>query len=532
MRCPWDLQGRRASFDSELVPPITKFGSLETGIPTSNDWPKVIHHEPECVPSWIYYFHKKHMAAELYPLIRAMQGALKRLQWDEYGKCHLPCVLVDIICDKGLFSDDASDFPLREELGVPNKGILYGAELAVLFAFSVVQIEAAAKLPAFQIECCMHVAGRITEFCVTLWTQRQYILTPRSNSPPGRIEGAKTVRSLLMTVIPMLVEVRATMDICTVRSTYAAHVLLLCWIHDNRPSRADYGILSCLEAILSPPDPKMKYETFTLQAVGSVSEQYAFDVATRFSSLLWDEHYPIGHIGSLTFVCGAIMGANTHVFSKVILPPSIGIVSGLVSCCQRYMCTASPTLVRSFVSQFIVDLAEILKANNIGDKKEFPAIMNFVAILSYSLLVSVQGNNRKLYDSNMTLMGIQMQMAGIMVLQNTEAGIKLYRNSARIWHDTLEDLRTVKPKGVTHATLQRDGILLWTRYGSMIGLKEGVDVQTLSGSSIPSDKPWFRIQKRCFYKRCVCAACCPPHHMRVCKGCWRVLYCSEKCQAL
>ena len=105
--------------------------------------------------------------------------------------------------------------------------------------------------------------------------------------------------------------------------------------------------------------------------------------------------------------------------------------------------------------------------------------------------------------------------------------------NVRVWHDTLKSLRSLTTRTVAQSQLKVGAIKAWIEHGSNLELKEGVDVVTMQVPSVPSDvKPYWRIPKRCFWEACGCAGHVPAHRLRVCKGCWRVLYCSNKCQLM
>lgn len=115
-----------------------------------------------------------------------------------------------------------------------------------------------------------------------------------------------------------------------------------------------------------------------------------------------------------------------------------------------------------------------------------------------------------------------------------QAYLPIARASARIWHDSLRELRLVDTPLVDS---QRKAIKAWKEFGEAMGLHQGVNVTTLKKPSIPSDnRRYWKIPKQCYYGPCVCSLPLPsgrPYHsLRVCKGCYRVLYCNERCQSL
>ena len=109
---------------------------------------------------------------------------------------------------------------------------------------------------------------------------------------------------------------------------------------------------------------------------------------------------------------------------------------------------------------------------------------------------------------------------------------QLHNCIARVWHDTLRSLRAIKTKSSSKAAIRDKAIIDWRKLGKECNLKEGKNVTTLQVVSTPSTLPYRKIPRRCFWAACGCSTHDAPHHLRVCKGCWRVLYCSAKCQSL
>lgn len=107
----------------------------------------------------------------------------------------------------------------------------------------------------------------------------------------------------------------------------------------------------------------------------------------------------------------------------------------------------------------------------------------------------------------------------------------LSRTTTAIWHDTMRKVKTIPAKDEQHRALLEDTVRIWQAYGFAFGLEEGAKVTTTKAPSTPSKDPkYWKIPKRCFSNACWCSQARAPHQLRVCKGCYRVLYCSPKCQ--
>ena len=98
------------------------------------------------------------------------------------------------------------------------------------------------------------------------------------------------------------------------------------------------------------------------------------------------------------------------------------------------------------------------------------------------------------------------------------------------WYDTLKSIAAKPTRNAQHERQKTRALKVWREAGSFLGFKEGICATTLREVSEPSDEEkYWKIPKRCFWKACPCSSQAP-HPVSVCKGCWRVLYCSPKCQ--
>ena len=108
-----------------------------------------------------------------------------------------------------------------------------------------------------------------------------------------------------------------------------------------------------------------------------------------------------------------------------------------------------------------------------------------------------------------------------------------WQTSTRSWHHTLFLLVSIHTESIEHAQVKASVTAQWRKYGAFFGLRDNENIITLMRPSTPSDEPvYWKIKKHCYYMACPCNITSPPHHVRVCKGCWRVLYCNSTCQRM
>lgn len=104
------------------------------------------------------------------------------------------------------------------------------------------------------------------------------------------------------------------------------------------------------------------------------------------------------------------------------------------------------------------------------------------------------------------------------------------RTTQRIWLSTFQELRAITVTSDAQKVLKMKAVEIWRYYGSLLDLKEGMPT---TPSALSDERCYWKIPKRCFSESCPCSAVTRArlhHRMRVCKGCWRVLYCSSQCQ--
>ncbi len=88
----------------------------------------------------------------------------------------------------------------------------------------------------------------------------------------------------------------------------------------------------------------------------------------------------------------------------------------------------------------------------------------------------------------------------------------------KLWAPTLKRLRASRPKAKER---RKEAIAMWEEFGKVLDFREA--------SFNARDLPPGHI-RGCQWSECWCHDKKPSHSMNVCKGCWRVLYCSTKCQ--
>lgn len=102
-----------------------------------------------------------------------------------------------------------------------------------------------------------------------------------------------------------------------------------------------------------------------------------------------------------------------------------------------------------------------------------------------------------------------------------ELANKITDAARRVWLPVLRQLRTLKlPPG-------SPWLDDWLKFGQEMNFKERYEPKLYERFiNAPQDVP----RKHCQWKDCLCCDKRPKHPMRICTGCYRVFYCSARCQ--
>lgn len=104
-----------------------------------------------------------------------------------------------------------------------------------------------------------------------------------------------------------------------------------------------------------------------------------------------------------------------------------------------------------------------------------------------------------------------------------------------VWFPTLHVLREMGKSrtGGAARVLWEDAVQIWTELGRAVNLdeKNPEDRNPVFAGILGRDgTPIAWQHKTCSWAQCLCNVGPAAHPMRVCKRCWRALYCSKTCQ--
>ena len=121
------------------------------------------------------------------------------------------------------------------------------------------------------------------------------------------------------------------------------------------------------------------------------------------------------------------------------------------------------------------------------------------------------------------LMALRAEAIRYNRVQDTRMFQKLHKSASTHVSTALTAINAVS--SIDPAVKERKRILIsvWKSYTAALGIRNPMSVEAVEPSSLC---PW----EVCAWKACICHDKKAGHRLRVCKGCWQVYYCDNKCQ--
>lgn len=109
---------------------------------------------------------------------------------------------------------------------------------------------------------------------------------------------------------------------------------------------------------------------------------------------------------------------------------------------------------------------------------------------------------------------------------------KIVRAARVVWLPTLQEIRALpRSRDYRERALCKNVENVWQTFGNRLGLEEPTEERRRSEEVRPQLPRIWPSRQGCRWRDCLCSEDAhPPHRMRVCKGCWKVFYCSTNCQ--
>ncbi|KAH8101310.1 hypothetical protein BXZ70DRAFT_935594 [Cristinia sonorae] len=522
------------------APPTTRFaqrrrtGHIDLA---SIDWKQVVAHESHNVANWLSFLSSNTPSRRVaYTLIITLVEDLLFLKntasWPVYMRTGLPCVVLDIICSGNVFLHSGESFDQTKA---------YMETTFSLLGRCIMNLLDSGHDP-LAMECGREVLVRAEEFYQVVWDNRNRISTIPPESQDMNYNNTSNFRS----IAPLSGCVISMVTLYTLHhqrppplSMCAGKFLLYCWTYSPKFGTCSFA-LEHLYIIFSSDDANVS--AFTADMLLS-HRRFGEHLAVRLSDILRSQ---------------AVLNlAAYRVFSlmKTLLSSRLGIapladiiarnadhelVTSLLLGCQRQLCSSDGSISRHIVVLTSQILALLLSAGGESHAVkrqilQFAWLYNLTAILCHATVFSIEDSSMEMLHHTLELvrgMGSLISRPGSPVADWKEyLESPMYNNTARIWHEFMLKLRSLPAEGPVQVKMKAHALQVWRLHGLACGMKEDVDIFNSRGPSEPNvDTRYWKIPKRCSWNACPCSVTVAFHSVRVCRGCFRVLYCGKMCQ--
>ncbi|TCD66132.1 hypothetical protein EIP91_001741 [Steccherinum ochraceum] len=578
----------QSSQDSDLFKPP----SLEDDIlHYPNSWYLVLAQKPEYLVQWLNVLWKRDdpMLGTLMKTLKVNMdfGLTTPGQWDAFSATRLPCLLMEMMTDSGLVGHNLGD-------GSHSKPVHYASSLMTALRTCVYSLlEGVQAENPRDIECAREVLKNLKKLCRALWAQRHLLKPKRQESSGGftdhlpsstendhhsatgsdngvveddgslswttvdsdtdgedvseessvgegncatkHSDGDAELPETCATCIELLVRVYVMVHgQVPPHTSYAPHLLLFYWTYCPDEQSANLALSITEKMYQGWPQ---QVDIF-LEQVILCGPEYPLHYLAKLSRQLRDQTITEESAIRLALLCSMSM-RNVDQLLTVQLPEGQGLVRSLIIACQRQMCSSSDWVAEMFIAKTVQVIGFLLGRPTTRDftmdqLDKYTKDLNFIVILSRAFINHVKESDSEGLKIAIHTLGFLYRIA-IKIHETPSRPVlqsDLYITAARTWHDTMKALSHIRPKDVAQTALKNDALKHWRLYGKAFYFKENdVKFVTLKRASpLSTEEAYWRIPRECFWLECACAGHDAHHSVRVCKGCWRAVYCGKFCQ--
>ncbi|TCD66122.1 hypothetical protein EIP91_001731 [Steccherinum ochraceum] len=487
--------------------------------PDDVPWYEVLSREPETIVAWIKFMHKEHweivfLLSDLTEVLEDEEECTKI--WPAVAADNLPGVLMKIILDPDTFSEDESSFHFTD--------LNYGNDVLTTLAPCLTMLRRILEPDDWEetasqrdVQCVYNILDTLPQFCERMWGLRHFIQIPKEEFP--REIANDTFQSSAILCVATMACLHEDILILPELDVLAAHFLLYSWTYSSDEDEARQ-VLQFVYRLLKADDSDSGREQFVKTLMAS-NDGFPTDFVDKICYYLRDESL----VGKDAQVLLRILQVMTMADAeKVLVRVALADNSDLLQSVMTAQMFATDAVVLTF---------QLLGAAvNVERYKNFCGKYNFIATLACATMDVVGLGDPDYLKIVKALLLAHSAIWG----KRPRAGPpsashqSSVESTKRIWHDTLESLKAVRTFDAAHSMVKADGLDAWRKLGSLLHLADGVNVKTLHvPSDLSQERAYWKIPKRCFYNPCACSFRAN-HHLRVCKGCFRALYCNLTCQ--
>ncbi|KAI0691441.1 hypothetical protein BC835DRAFT_1307494 [Cytidiella melzeri] len=326
-------------------------------------------------------------------------------------------------------------------------------------------------------------------------------------------------------------------------TNHIGHLALYMWTFSTDP-RYDELMLRILILVIDTAE-REELKPFFQEAV--LDKNLPLPLAEKFCSELLDEYNINGSLRGVTSFLSAISVHCPPVLHAKIERSPQTLMQCIRIACQRQMCLGSSDMdTNSVLGASLSVIKDIMQdCMEPGSNRHLPAFFEMVDTAKIIPMVAritihaIDRNDPSLFHCLQFILDMYAISGETCRRTNIEHVMaKVFKISRELWYPTVQDIRSHPiPVNNEQVVRMRDWALkTWVNFGKKLGFNERVEERRFKAMEEQGDvraerQPMTPGSRRCHWNKCLCSwDDKPPHHMRMCKGCWRVWYCGANCQ--
>jgi len=306
-----EVQNIADEFKADVPAPATQFGwttDTTLGVDISTvDWERIAKEEPDNVGQWILHLHR-HEYPEVRQLLRLLAHTSTRqhiwpyevpLVWDSFERSGVPCILMQIVLEKDMFSEEPNTF----------KSLSYSVQLLTLlsyflsnFSLDVYRHDCSAEHHAQRNAVIWDVVSNMDRFCKAMWGLRGLIPVLPGSSDPSEMYRLSCqfheAACLAINSFANLYKRRHGRPVPT--SSYALHFILYSWTY------LDMSLLVPRPLIYTLQDAACHDTVILEEVIGTCHSYYSQHLVEKICRVLKREGTVFEEVGTMAVLCSGL----------------------------------------------------------------------------------------------------------------------------------------------------------------------------------------------------------------------------------
>ncbi|KAI0338415.1 hypothetical protein BDW22DRAFT_1363038 [Trametopsis cervina] len=335
-------------------------------------------------------------------------------------------------------------------------------------------------------------------------------------------------------------------------TTHTAHLAVWAWAHCGDDPWI-HEIVIRIAVFLVDTAEREELDQFFIEAV--TQKGIEVTLAEQFCLTLLMERNVDARLRGVTSLLSAVSVHCQSVLHVKLGQSPATLLQCIRIACQRQMCSGKDERDTDGVLGASLSVFKDILVDSLDPgPKQIPAFFEMVEsakiipMVARTTFHAIDQNDPSLFHCLEYIMELYGGSVETFRQKHMEAILrKVIIVAQRTWYPTLRKLRQHPIIGdnlqerAYMSRIRDHAVRTWVLFGKRLKLNEYVEerrLRTLAEKGLSELDVGLQLQaiapgsRRCLWKECLCSwDAKPPHHMRVCKGCWRAWYCGPACQA-